>query len=60
MESNKGLYLDLVQRAEDMGSKNENLDIIERGNKEEKKKKWHDIHFFFVRPSPYFPRKHPI
>jgi hypothetical protein len=31
MESNKGLYLDLVQRAEEMGNKNENLDIIERG-----------------------------
>lgn len=31
MELNKGLYLDLVQRAEKLGSKNENLDIIERG-----------------------------
>ncbi|KAG2228534.1 hypothetical protein INT48_008464, partial [Thamnidium elegans] len=31
MDANKGLYLDLVQRAEDLGSKNENLDIIERG-----------------------------
>ncbi|KAI8065074.1 rab-GTPase-TBC domain-containing protein [Thamnidium elegans] len=30
MDANKGLYLDLVQRAEDLGSKNENLDIIER------------------------------
>ncbi|GAA5802083.1 hypothetical protein HPULCUR_007543 [Helicostylum pulchrum] len=30
MDANKGLYLDLVQRAEHLGTKNENLDIIER------------------------------
>lgn len=32
MELNKGLYLDLVRRAEEIGSENENLEIIERGN----------------------------
>lgn len=31
MDKNKGFYDDLVQRAEEMGAKNENLDIIERG-----------------------------
>jgi hypothetical protein len=31
MDANKAVYYDLVQRAEKMGSKNENLDIIERG-----------------------------
>ncbi|CAO3656775.1 unnamed protein product [Mucor hiemalis] len=30
LASNGGLYYDLVQRAEQMGTKNENLDIIER------------------------------
>jgi hypothetical protein len=32
MDANKAVYYDLVQRAEEMGSENENLDIIERGN----------------------------
>lgn len=31
METNKGVYYDLVQQAEAMGNQNENLDIIERG-----------------------------
>lgn len=31
MDANKGIYWDLVQRAEKMGGQNENLDIIERG-----------------------------
>ncbi|KAI8983861.1 rab-GTPase-TBC domain-containing protein [Pilobolus umbonatus] len=30
MEANKGLYVDLVQKAEEMGADNENMDIIER------------------------------
>lgn len=31
MDQNKAVYYDLVQRAENLGSENENLDIIERG-----------------------------
>lgn len=31
MDANKGVYYDIVQQAEAMGSQNENLDIIERG-----------------------------
>jgi hypothetical protein len=32
MEANRDVYINLVQRAEEMGNKNENMDIIERGN----------------------------
>lgn len=42
MESNQGLYLDLVRRAEELGSQNENLEIIERGNMRTKTSCIHD------------------
>ncbi|KAL9552461.1 hypothetical protein MBANPS3_003760 [Mucor bainieri] len=47
MDANKGVYYDIVQQAEAMGSQNENLDIIER-----------DLHRTFPENNRFRPESH--